>query len=198
MRRTSRWRRVATLLIAVLAAVGASAFPASPAAAATTPTCVITATSPVGWSAACTNGDPAIPYRLVLLCWLGSGNPYIITNGQLFSTVWTPTTQPITGVRCPIGIATLGLIDVGSPPPPPSANLFCESGNSSIRCEVDPELTGSLSITWSYGGNHIAAWDNKTIISSACAPGHAVSVVITNSTATATASSGLCRTGPWP
>jgi hypothetical protein len=197
MRRTSRWPRAATLLIAVLAAVGASALPASPAAAATTPTCGITSTSPT-WSAACTNGDPAIPYRVVLLCWLGSGNPYIITNGQLFSTVWTPTTQPITGLYCPIGIATLGLVDVGSPPPPPSANLFCESGNSSFRCEVDPELTGSLSITWSYGGNHIAAWDNKTIVTGGCSPGHAVSVVITNSTATATGSSSFCRTGPWP
>jgi hypothetical protein len=184
-------------MIALLSAVGAGALSSSPAAATTTPTCVITASSVVAYSAACTNGDPAIPYRLVLLCWRGSGDPYLITNGTLFSSAWTPTTQPINNFACPIGIPTLGFVDVGSPPPPPSAHLSCESGNSGFRCEVDPDLTGSLSITWYYSGARIAAWDNKEFIAGGCQPGNTVTVIVTNSNGTATGSWGACRTGPW-
>jgi hypothetical protein len=197
MKRLKRWPWLAGLLITILATtVGATARP-SPASAAT-PSCIaridFTTFQAQG---SCTGGDPAIPYRVVLLCVGNIADPLGTITGLSVSP-WTPTTQPISDVDCHLlgGFPYFASADVGSAPPPPSANMICESGRNAFRCDLPNQVPG-VQISWSINGGRVTAWDNLTHVSGGCQAGTAVSVLVFNSASIATSSWRSCRSGPW-
>lgn len=193
-----RWPRLVVVLMLLLAATAAVTAPASPAAALAAPQCSARSADIFSADASCTNGDPAIPYWLVIYC-RQLGLP---TTHPLYETIHpsdrTPTTQPI-HMTCPFGgFVLFAWTEVGSPPPPPGADLSCESGSSTFFCEVRHELAGVVQIRWTINGAPVAEWDNKTYVSRGCTTGTIVAVEVTNSTGTATDSWSGCRRGSWP
>jgi hypothetical protein len=200
-------RRTGVLLATVLLAVVAGATPAA-AEAAPTPTDVTIAAAPtcgaglhvstLTYSASCTNGDPAIAYRITVLCSLSLTSPIYEFDGVGRTSAWTPTTQPILNIGCVVGWPRVALIDVQDPPPPPRATLSCESGNYHFRCSVSTGLTGSLTIFWYVNGGRLASYDNLRSVSGGCQPGNKFTVTVTNSTGSATAAWSGCSRNPWP
>lgn len=200
MGRTGHWPRMMGLLLGMVVALVGVTVPAGPAAAqAAAPQCQ-------GWVSSnglfgeggCSGGDAAIPYRVVMMC-----RQYIeFPNDPLYEyftvSAWAPTTQRITGVSCVWGgYPALVFTEVAAPPPPPGANIICESGANSFFCHLEHGLSGVVQIRWTINGMHLASWDNQTYVSSGCSSGTVIAVTVTNSAGSATDSWRNCRSGPW-
>ncbi|MBU2667418.1 hypothetical protein KOI35_28290 [Actinoplanes bogorensis] len=79
----------------------------------------------------------------------------------------------------------------------PSVNLDCESGLNRYLCSTVLSGGAPTSIRWSVNGIPMPAWDGRRATTGPCTASTVVSVTVSNSAGSDSASWRGCRSGPW-